>query len=105
MNNTIKIILAVLFFVCLLDMPYGYYQVVRFAVMIGFIKLEYNSYENKQQAFVILYVCLAILFQPFVKIALGRELWNALDVIVADGLIASVFNKLPRGRADEVLKD
>lgn len=65
--------------------------------MISFIKLEYNSYENKQQAFVILYVCLAILFQPFIKIALGRELWNFVDVLVAIGLIASVFIK-PKGK-------
>ena len=97
MNNTIKIILAVLFFVCLLDMPYGYYQIVRFAIMIGFIILAYNAYENKQHTFVILYVCLAILFQPFIKIVIGRELWNVVDVLLAIGLIASVFIK-PKGK-------
>ena len=32
----IKIVLAVLFMLCLLNMPYGYYQVVRFAGMFGF---------------------------------------------------------------------
>lgn len=92
MDKSIKIILAVLFFVCLLDMPYGYYQVVRFAGMIGFIILAYNAYENKQQTFVILYVCLAILFQPFIKIALGRELWNIIDVIVGVYLIWSALS-------------
>lgn len=30
---------------------------------------------------------LAILFQPFAKIALGRVLWNIVDVIVAGYLI------------------
>ena len=34
MKNTIKIILAILLFLCLADMPYGYYQFVRFAAMI-----------------------------------------------------------------------
>ena len=98
MDKSIKIILAILFFLCLLDMPYGYYQVVRFAGMIGFIILAYNAYENKQQTFVILYVCLAILFQPFIKIALGRELWNIIDVIVGVFLIGSVFisNKIKK---------
>jgi len=28
--NIIKIILALLFFLCLADMPYGFYQIVRF---------------------------------------------------------------------------
>jgi hypothetical protein len=39
----------------------------------------------------IIYIGLAILFQPFFKIALGRELWNVVDVVVAIGLIVSIF--------------
>jgi hypothetical protein len=34
---------------------------------------------------------LAILFQPFFKIALGRALWNVIDVVVGIGLIVSLF--------------
>lgn len=39
----------------------------------------------------IIYGALAILFQPFFKIALGRELWNIVDVIVEIGLILSIW--------------
>jgi hypothetical protein len=39
---------------------------------------------------ILIYVILAILFQPFEKIALGREVWNVLDVIVGVGLLLSV---------------
>ena len=46
---------------------------------------------NKTEA--IIYVCLAILFQPLVKIALGRQVWNIVDVAVGVGLIASIFIK------------
>lgn len=41
----------------------------------------------------IVYVGLAILFQPLLKIALGRELWNIVDVIVGIGLIGTIFMK------------
>jgi hypothetical protein len=41
----------------------------------------------------IIYVALAILFQPFFKIALGRELWNIVDGIVGIGLIVSLVKK------------
>ncbi len=92
MDKKIKIILAVLFFLCLLDMPYGFYQFVRFTGMIGFIILAYNSYEQNNK-FYIPYVCLAILFQPFIKIALGRDLWNIVDVVIGIALIVSVFIK------------
>jgi hypothetical protein len=36
---------------------------------------------------------LAILFQPFEKIALGREIWNVLDVIVGIGLLLTALYK------------
>jgi len=64
MNNTIKITLSILLFLCLADMPYAY---------------------------LIIYGALALLFQSFFKIALGRELWNVVDVLVGIGLIVSVF--------------
>jgi len=56
MPTLIKLILAVLFFVCLLDMPYGYYQLVRFAALIGFAILAYNANEQGQKTEVIVYV-------------------------------------------------
>lgn len=91
MNKSIKIILSILLFLCLADMPYGYYQFVRFAAMIGFGILAFQSSASENKTFVIVYGALALLFQPFFKIALGRELWNVVDVIVGVGLIVSYF--------------
>jgi hypothetical protein len=91
MNTAIKLILAILLFGCLVDFPYGYYQFVRFAAMAGFGYLAFNTNEQgaKNEAFI--YLALAILFQPFYKIALGRSLWNVIDVVVGIGLIVSLF--------------
>ena len=91
MNNAIKIVLAILLFLCLADMPYGYYQLVRFVALVGFAILAYKANEQGQKTEAIIYVCLAILFQPLIKIALGREIWNVADVIVGVGLIISIF--------------
>ena len=44
-------------------------------------------------ATIIIYLALALLFQPFLKVALGRTLWNVVDVIVGVGLICSLFIK------------
>ena len=87
----IKIVLSVLFFLCLLDMPYGFYQLVRIIALIGFGILAYKANEENKNTEMIIYVGLALLFQPFFKIALGREMWNIVDVIVGIGLIASLF--------------
>jgi hypothetical protein len=92
-ERIVKIVLAVLFFLCLLDMPYGFYQLVRFIALIGFSVLAYQSFENENKNLTIVYIGLAILFQPLIKISLGREIWNIVDVIVGIGLIVSIFIK------------
>lgn len=99
MDKIIKLLLAVLFFLCLLQMPYGFYQVVRFAGLIGFIILAYKANKNQIKTEMIIYVCLAILFQPLIKISLGRQVWNTVDVIVGLGLIISIFIKPKENRA------
>ena len=87
----IKIILSILFFLCLLHMPYGYYQAIRFVGMLGFALLAYYSYKDNKKVELIIYIALALLFQPFLKVALGRTIWNVVDVIVSAGLIVSIF--------------
>ena len=93
MNNAIKIVLAILLFLCLADMPYGFYQFVRFAGLIGFAILAYQANLQGRQTEMIIYGGLALLFQPFFKIALGREIWNIVDVLVGIGLLISIFMK------------
>ncbi len=93
MDKAIKIILALLLFLCLANMPYGYYQFVRFAALIGFGILAYQANQQDKKTEMIIFGALALLFQPFLKVALGRELWNIVDVIVGIGLLLSVFKK------------
>ena len=91
MEKIIKIGLAILMFGCLLALPYGYYQFVRFAALIGFIILSYQANQQEKQTETIVYGVLALLFQPFFKVSLGREIWNVVDVIVGIGLLLSLF--------------
>lgn len=80
-------------------MPYGYYQFVRFAGLIGFAILAYQANEQGRQSEMIIYGGLALLFQPFFKIALGRQMWNILDSLVGIGLLISIFLKPNNSRS------
>jgi hypothetical protein len=94
MNKTtvyIKIILSILLLISLLKMPYGYYQLERFIALIGFALLAYRAHEHNDNNEAIIYGGLALLFQPFIKIALGRQIWNVVDVIVAIGLVITIL--------------
>ena len=88
--NYPKIILAVLLLLCLASMPYGYYQLVRVVAMIAFAIMAYQYYEKENVPLSITFGGLALLFQPFIKVALGRTLWNIVDVIVAVVIIVLV---------------
>lgn len=91
MDKAVKIILAILFFICLADLPYGFYQFVRFAALVGFAILAYKANDKENKTEMIIYICLAVLFQPLIKISLGREIWNVVDVIVGLALLVSIF--------------
>ena len=88
--KVIKIVLSILFLVCLFDMPYGYFQLVRFLGMIGFVVLAYNYYPKNQNWF-ILWASSAILINPFIKIALSRDIWNIVDIVWVIVLIISFY--------------
>lgn len=114
--GAVYIILSVLLLLCLAPMPYGYYQLVRFIAMTVFGVLAWLFYATRntpglcapeeQKGYIkddsttilskvsmaIVGGALALLFQPFFKIALGRIAWNAVDVIVAGMLIILWLN-------------
>ncbi|RMB58499.1 hypothetical protein EAX61_09335 [Dokdonia sinensis] len=87
----LKVILAIALLLCLLDMPYGYYQLVRYIAFMVFVVLAFDSNESGYKRMALIYVLLAITFQPFVKLSLGRFIWNAVDVGVATFLLVSLF--------------
>lgn len=88
-----KLALVALLLGCLLPMPYGYFQLVRFLALIGFGYLALDANKRNSETEMYLFIALAVMFQPFFKISFGRFLWNVIDVIVALGLIGSILTK------------
>lgn len=93
MNLVIKLVLSLLLVLCLLDMPYSYYQFVRFASFLGFGILAIDAQRQQKVVVAFVFVALALLFQPFLKVSFGRTLWNIVDFIVAAGLVYSIFKE------------
>lgn len=89
-EKVIKVVLVILMFLCLLEMSYGFYEFVRFSAFIGFGILAYKANEKNKNTEMILFISLALLFQPFFKIALGRTIWNIVDVVVGFWLVISL---------------
>ena len=90
----LKLGLAALSLLCIIDMPYGYYQLYRFLALGVFLYLAYEEHDKKE--WMIVWLMSALLVQPIFKIALGREIWNMVDVIVGIGILVSVFKPLDK---------
>lgn len=87
-----KLVLAIGLLLCLAPMPYSYYSLIRFSGMIFFVILAYRYYLEKREVLTIIFIVLALLFQPFAKIALERGVWNVIDVVVAIFLLFLRYN-------------
>lgn len=89
--SLVKLGIAGLLLLCLVDMPYGFYQLVRYVVMVSFAYFSYEYFKYNEDGLGFTFAALAVLFQPFLKITLGRTIWNIVDVVVAIGLITLVI--------------
>lgn len=92
----LKIVLAALLLLCLAHMPYGYYQLVRWTALVCFVSLGYDYYQKKNVPLAFVFFGLAVLFQPVAKIALGRTLWNIIDIVVVIFLVVLTFIDKPK---------
>ena len=90
-KNSIKIILIIALLLCLFDMPYWYYQLLRIFGTIGFAYLAYIDYKARIKYNPQFFVVAAILLNPIIKISFDRGAWQVVDIILAVLLIISIF--------------
>ena len=82
-QQKIQIAGAAVLLLCVFPLPYGFFMLVRVAMTIIGGYLAYKYYEEDNTTLALTFCGIALLFQPFFKIALGRELWLVVDIAVA----------------------
>jgi hypothetical protein len=92
-ETLIKISISCLLLICLLQLPFGYFQLIRFISVVGFAILAWYSYERKQFPVVIVYLGLAVIFQPLMVVPMEGTRWVFASILVAAGLVISIFVK------------
>ena len=75
--------MAIALLICLMPMPYGYYILIRYISAIAFGVMAYDYYYQKQKKMYVITLSLALLFQPLIKLPLGRDIWNFVDIVTA----------------------
>ena len=72
--NYLKIVLAVLLLLCLLDMPYGFYILIRYVATVVFGYMAYSYYQENKKELAIAAGALAV---PEIRNAVSTKINNA----------------------------
>ncbi len=89
----VKIILVIILLSCLLPLPYGAFELIRFASFGGFCYLAYKYFKGHNEGKAMIFGTLALLIQPFFKLSLGRSLWNFIDIAIVVFVVYLIIKK------------
>ncbi|MFA5232157.1 MAG: DUF6804 family protein [Candidatus Paceibacterota bacterium] len=90
-ENWFKIIAIILLLWALTDNPYGYYQFLRWIIMVAAGWSLYLAYESKKIVWIWIFGIMAILFNPIYPFYLSKNTWQYIDVISAFLFFISLF--------------
>ena len=80
--KTLLLICAGLLFIGLINLPIGYYTLLRIVVTIGSVAVVVSEFKNGLNFWVITFGLLAILFNPLIPIYLNdKSAWMPIDII------------------------
>ena len=78
------VILSILMlFGAVAEWPYGYYTILRWITCITSILVVLQAFEKNINWAKVIFIIIAILFNPLAPIYLSRSFWIPLDIITA----------------------
>jgi hypothetical protein len=64
----------------LLEMPYGYYKLLRVAIFLASIFLATRSHKDGEEKWVWAFAALALIYNPIIPMPLGRPIWMCANL-------------------------
>jgi hypothetical protein len=92
-QNWFKMLAIVLLLGALGNWPYGYYQLLRWAVLIIGAYSAYLAYEKGKVTWAWIFGIIAVLFNPILPFYLSKNTWQFIDIAAAIVFFISFFKK------------
>ena len=92
-NNWFKILAIGILIGALWNHPYGYYQLLRWVVMIVGAYSAYSVYEDKNNTWAWIFGAIAVLFNPIIPFTFAKETWQVIDIATAIVIFINVIKK------------
>ena len=70
-------------------LPYGYYTLLRLVACAVFAYGAFVAFARSKKVLPWIFVFLAVLFNPIIKIHLPKEIWVVVDIAAAAFLVAN----------------
>ena len=78
----VSLITALLFFIAIFNLPDGYYTFLRLTVTFSSLVIVVKEYEVRNDFWCILFVLIALLFNPLIPVYLYKKsTWVPIDVV------------------------
>lgn len=100
-NNFYKYFLVIpiiMSFLALGQWTYGYFVLLRWVVTVGSIIVVLNAFDKDIDWAKVVFVFIAMLFNPIVPVHLSRELWIPIDVVVGAIFVFAYFKVIVRNK-------
>ncbi len=86
-NKIFFIVVAVMLFLGIADLPYGYYTILRWVVFIASGVILLCDASEKRVVSSVIFSLIMVMFNPIVPIYLEKETWQVIDAL-AGGIFA-----------------
>ena len=86
---------------CFLPLPYGFYTIIRIVTTILSCLLAYHYYSSNKVVLAVIFGIIALIFQPLIKFAIGRDAWLVVDGVVAALLVILAIKDLIIIKSDD----
>ena len=82
-RNKIFLIAGLALLVAIADLPYGYYQLLRFFIFGVGVYGAYLCIQENKITWMWIFGVITILFNPFFKVHFDKVIWQMIDLLVA----------------------
>jgi len=86
-----RMIASGMLLIAVLDLPYGYYTLLRIVVFIVAGIIAFLAFKNDKELLLILFGAISILYNPIIPVYLNKNTWIIIDVLVAVLFVLSIF--------------
>lgn len=86
-----RIIVSALLFIAILDLPYGYYTLLRIVVTAVAGYGIYTFVQKNIRITILIFSGIAVIFNPLIPVHLEKETWQVINVVVGTFFLISLY--------------